>query len=245
MEIRHLRLIKVLAEEGGITKSLDKLFLTQSAVSHQLKDIEERLGAKIFYRSKNQWILTDEGRILYNSAKSILEELDQALHQIKELKNGEKGTIRISTECYTSYHWLPAFMQNISLLYPNIDIKIVIEATHKPLQKLLENELDVAITSDPIEDKILKYIELFKDEMWAIVSSEHPFASKKFIAAEDFQDQTLIIHSYPLETVTVYQHFLKDTAIMPKQIIAIPLTEVALEMVKAKMGITCMPLWAM
>jgi LysR family transcriptional regulator, regulator for metE and metH len=245
MEIRHLKLIKVLAEEGGITKSLEKLFLTQSAVSHQLRDIEQRLGTKIFYRAKNQWQLTEEGKILYNTANNILSEMDNALNQIKDLKNGEAGTIRISTECYTSYHWLPSFMQNISILYPNLDIKIVIEATHKPLQKLMENELDVAITSDPLDDKSLKYIELFKDEMWAVVSEEHPWSTRKYVTADDFSNEILIIHSYPLETVTVYQHFLKDYDKMPKQILAIPLTEVALEMVKAKMGVTCMPLWAL
>jgi len=131
------------------------------------------------------------------------------------------------------------------ILYPNLEIKIIIEATHKPLEKLLANELDVAITSDPASDKSIKYVELFKDEVIAIVQKENGLAHKKYLNATDFSDQTLIIHSYPMETITVYQHFLKDQKVHPKNIIAIPLTEVALEMVKSDRGIMTLPGWAL
>jgi LysR family transcriptional regulator, regulator for metE and metH len=245
MEIRHLRLIKTVADEKGISKSLDKLFLTQSAVSHQLRDIEERLGVKIFNRTKNQWILTEEGKILYATAKKVLAEIDQATNLINHMRAGHAGSIRISTECLTTYHWLPAFMLRMKVLYPSLEIKIVMEATHKPLQKLLDSELDLGITTDPWDDKSIKYIELFKDEVMAVMSYKHPLASKKFLTAEDFSEETLIIHSYPLDTVTVHQHFLKKQKIQPKQIIAMPLTEGALEMAKAGMGIFTMPQWAL
>jgi len=245
MEIRHLRLIKTVAEEKGITRSLDKLFLTQSAVSHQLRDIEERIGCKIFYRSKNQWLLTSEGKILYDTAVRILSELDQAMDKVSGMREGHVGTIRISTGCYTSYHWLPAFLTRMKVLYPKLDVQIVVEATHRPLQNLLDNVLDLEITSDPADDKSLKYIELFKDEVMAVISVNDEASRKKFLSAEDFKTQSLIIYSYPLESVSVYQHFLKEQKIMPKEIIAIPLTEVALEMVKAGMGIMTMPKWAL
>lgn len=250
METRHLRLIKILAERGGITKSLDKLYLTQSAVSHQLKDIEDRLGTKIFIRGKNhrgrdQWKLTDEGEVLYRTAVKVLNEIDSALVDIQELKNGHQGTIRISTECYTVYHWLPSFTRKMNLLYPKLDIQIKMEATHKPLPKLLENDLDVALTSDPIDDKRLRYFELFRDEVFAVVSPTHAWSEKKYVTAADFASEKLIIHSYPLESVTVYEHFLKPSKQTPSQITAVPLTEATLELVKAEMGVTCMPMWAL
>jgi LysR family transcriptional regulator for metE and metH len=238
-------MIKTIADEKGITRSLDKLFLTQSAVSHQLRDIEERLGVKLFYRTKNQWILTEEGKILYDTATKVLTEIDLANEKINDLRIGHAGTIRISTECYTSYHWLPAFMVKMKLLYPGLDVKIVMEATHKPLQKLLDNELDLGITSDPWPDKSIKYIELFKDEVMAVLPAGHFLVNKKYLTADDIAGQTLIIHSYPLDTVTVYQHFLKQQQKEPGNIMAIPLTEVALEMVKAGMGIMTMPKWAL
>jgi len=245
MEIRHLNLIKTIAEEKGITKSLDKLFLTQSAVSHQLRDIEERIGVKIFYRTKNQWLLTEEGKILYDTAVVILGELNTAMEKVNDMRGGHVGSIRLSTECYTSYHWLPSFLTKMRVLYPKLEVKIVIEATHKPLEKLLQNELDIGITSDPGIDKSIKYIELFRDEVIAIVHKDSPLAQKKYLTPIDFATQTLIIHSYPLETVTVYQHFLKEQKVQPKQIIAVPLTEVALEMVKSGMGIMTLPAWAL
>ncbi len=245
MELRHLRLVQILADEGGITKSLERLYLTQSAVSHQLKDIEERLGTKLFFRSKNEWRLTEEGKVIYETARIVLAEVDRAKAAIAAMKDGQVGTIRLSTECYTTYHWFPSFMQKMRLLYPNLTIRIVMEATHQPLQKLLENELDVALTSDPIADKSILYTELFQDEVLAVVSAAHPWARKKHVTAEDFATENLIIHSYPLETVTVYEHFLKKAGVTPQQITAIPLTEVSLEMVKAGMGVTCMALWAL
>src|SRR5579859_5139196 len=106
MEIRHLNLIKTIAEEKGITRSQGKLFLTQSAISHQLKDIEGRIGVKIFYRTKNQWLLTEEGKVLYDAAVAVLGELETAMEKVNAMRGGHAGSIRISTECYTSYHWL-------------------------------------------------------------------------------------------------------------------------------------------
>ena len=182
---------------------------------------------------------------MYDTATKVLNEIDQANERINDLRIGHAGAIRISTECYTSYHWLPAFMVKMKLLYPKLDVQIVMEATHKPLQKLLDNELDVGITSDPRPDKSIKYIELFKDEVMAVVPAGHALIEKKHLNADDIIKQVLIIHSYPLDTVTVYQHFLKPQQKEPGQIIAVPLTEVALEMVKAGMGIMTMPLWAL
>src|SRR5258708_4867382 len=245
MDIRHLRLIKTIADEKGITRSLDKLFLTQSAVSHQLKDIEGRLGVKIFSRTKNQWLLTEEGKILYEHETKVLAEIEQAIGKINHMREGHAGVIRLSTECLTTYHWLPAFMVRMKLLYPNLEVKIVMEATHKPLQKLLNNELDLGITTDPWDDKSIRYVELFKDEVMAVLPAGHPLAAKKYLTEEDFKEETLIIHSYPLETVTVHQHFLRQKKVQPKQIIAMPITEGALEMVKAGMGILTMPRWAL
>lgn len=241
METRHLRLIKTIADEQGITKSLDKLFLTQSAVSHQLRDIEERLGTKIFYRKKNQWILTEEGKVLYRTAEIVLDEIERASERINQLRQGHEGTIRLSAECLTTYNWLPAFMVKMKVLYPRLELKMIMEASEKPLQKLLDNELDLGITTDPIQDKGIKYIELFRDEVVAVLPADHPSAQKKFLTEKDFSDETLIIYSYPIDHISVYRNFLKPKKIEPKETIAMPLTEAALEMVKAGMGILTRP----
>lgn len=157
---------------------------------------------------------------------------------------GEIGEIRISTECYSSYHWLPAVLKQFHLLYPNIELKIVTEATHYPLQKLQGNVIDIAITSDPLKNENISYIELFQDEMVMVVSENHHWAGKKFVIADDFLEEHLLIHSLPLETVTVHQFLLAPANITPKKITPLPLTEASLEMVKADMGVMAMAKWA-
>jgi LysR family transcriptional regulator for metE and metH len=245
MEIRHLRLIQAIVEEGGITRAIDRLHLTQSALSYQLKEAEHQLGTKIFLRAGKKLILTPAGEKIYATARDILAQLEDTQKQIQKLVFGEIGEIRLSTECYSSYHWLPSVIRQFQLLYPNIDVKIVMEATHYPLQKLLSGDLDIAITSDPVDNHQFKYIELFQDEMQAIVPDTHPWAKKKFVTAHDFADQHLLIHSFPLETVTVHQFVLKPAGVTPRKITALPLTEATIEMVKADMGVLVMAKWAL
>jgi LysR family transcriptional regulator, regulator for metE and metH len=245
MEIRHLKLVKAIVEEGSITKAIDKLHLTQSALSHQLKEAEYQLGTKIFLRQNKKLILTKAGEKLYETANEVLIKLSETEREIQKMVFGEFGEIRISTECYSSYHWLPAVMKQFQMLYPNIELKIVMEATHYPLQKLLANVLDIAIVSDPIKDENIKYIELFQDEMVMVVSENHAWTNKKFVVAEDFLNEHLLIHSLPLETVTIHQFFLAPANITPKKITPLPLTEASIEMVKADMGIMAMAKWAL
>jgi LysR family transcriptional regulator, regulator for metE and metH len=244
MEIRHLRLIKSIVEEGSITKAIDKLHLTQSALSHQLKEAEYQLGTKIFLRQNKKLVLTKAGEKLYRTATEILEKLEDTKREIKSMVFGEIGEIRISTECYSSYHWLPSVLKQFHLLYPNIELKIVMEATHYPLQKLLKNELDIAIVSDPIKNDNIHYLELFQDEMVMIVSESHNWTAKKYVVAKDFETEHLFIHSLPLETVTVHQLLLAPANISPRKITPLPLTEASIEMVKADMGIMAMANWA-
>jgi LysR family transcriptional regulator for metE and metH len=245
MEIRHLRLIKAIVEEGSITKAIDKLHLTQSALSHQLKEAEYQLGTKIFLRTNKKLILTKAGEKLYEVANDILDKLSETELQIKQMVFGEFGEIRISTECFSSYHWLPSVLKQFHHLYPNVELKIVTEATHYPLQKLLDNLIDVGIVSDQIKDDRINYLELFQDEVMMAVSENHPWTNKKYVVAEDFANEHLIIHSLPMETVTIHQMILAPAKITPKKITALPLTEASIEMVKADMGVMSMAKWAL
>jgi LysR family transcriptional regulator for metE and metH len=244
MEIRHLRLIKEIVEQGSIAKAIDKLHLTQSALSHQLKEFEYQLGTKIFLRDNRKLTLTKVGVKVYQTAIEVLAKIEGTANEIRALTSGETGEFRISTECYSSYHWLPSVMKKFQGLYPNVELKIVMEATHYPLQKLLDDALDLAIITDTLNDKKLRYLELFQDEMVMLVPENHPWATKKFVVAADFLNEHLLIHSFPLETVTVFQSLLAPANITPKKITALPLTEASIEMVKADMGIMSIAKWA-
>ncbi len=244
MEIRQLRLIKAIAEEGSITKAVEKLHLTQSALSHQLREAEYQLGTQLFHRINKKMVLTKAGEMLYQTAVDVIAKLDTAEFGLKKMLFGETGEIKISTECYTSYHWLPALMKRFHLIYPNVELKIIMEATHYPLQKLLTGQLDLAITSDPLKDDNIAYTQLFKDEMVAIAPASHPWAKKKYLVAADFATENLIIHSLPLETVTVYQYLLQPAGVSPAKLTILPLTEASVELVKAEMGVMVMARWA-
>ena len=245
MEIRYLRLIKAIVEEGSITRAMDVLHLSQSALSYQLKEAELQVGTLVFYRRNKKLILTPVGKKLYAMANKVLKELDIAESEIKKMMNGENGIIRISTECYTSYHWLPAVLKKFSNEFPNVEIEIVFEATHRPIEKLIEGELDLAITSNPEHIEQVEFIQLFSDEMLAIVSNQHPWAKRDYVEAEDFQDVTLIIHSLPLDTVSIFRTQLTPKGIDPKKLIVLPLTEASIELVKANMGVIVLANWAL
>ncbi len=245
MDIKYFKLIKTIVEEGSIANSSHKLFLTQSALSHQLKDLERQLGVKVFHRTRNKWQLTEEGNELYKTACDVLSSIDKGLKNIQQLRTGSGGTIKVSTECYSFYRGLASFIQKMGILYPDITVELILEATHQPITKLLSNDIDIAIVTDEPNSKALLSRLIYEDEIFAIMHKEHPFADHAFLEASRFSDITLIIHSFPLETVSVYQQFLKPNHTMPSKIEAIPLTEVALEMVEANMGVICMPKWAL
>ncbi len=245
MEIKYFRLIKTIAEEGSIANSAEKLFLTQSALSHQLRELEERLGFKVFLRTRNKWELTDEGVELHKLGNTILESIEKGFRNIEHLRTGSSGTVKVSTECYSFYQGLSAFIQKMGLLYPDINVDLILEATHQPISKILSNDIDIAIITSKPEHETLSSIEIYEDEIFAIMHRENTLNKADFLEANDFSGTHLIIHSFPLETVSVYDQFLKPNKITPLKISAIPLTEVALEMVNANMGIMCMPKWAL
>ncbi|WP_240315462.1 LysR family transcriptional regulator [Aquimarina longa] len=244
MDVKYFRLVKTIADEGSIANSSDKLFLTQSALSHQLKELEAQLGFKVFHRTRNKWRLTEEGDELYRLGKDVLERIDVGFKNIHNIRTGSVGRIKVSTECYSFYQGVPRFIQKMGALYPEIEVDLVLEATHQPISKVLSHDIDIAIVTSKPKNHLLSSVEVFEDEIFTIMHQENKLSGEEFLNASHFSDIHLIIHSFPLETVSVYKQFLKSHNILPFKISAVPLTEVALEMVKANMGVICMPKWA-
>ncbi|MFH6985529.1 LysR family transcriptional regulator [Marinoscillum luteum] len=245
MELKHFRLIKAIADEGNIANSAERLFLTQSALSHQLRSVEENLGVKIFIRNRKEWELTEEGQELYHLATSVLNSVDKKLMQIKHFSQSTGGNIKAGSECYSFYLLFPSFLQRMSALYPQISIDLNFDATHQPLSKLLSYEVDIAMVTRQPGLESLSSVEVLQDELFAVMHKENPLSQREYLEARDFTDQHLLIHSFPLETVSVYETYLKPNDVLPKKISAIPLTEVSLEMINANMGITCIPKWTL
>ena len=243
MELKYFRLIKSIAEEGSIANSSDRLFLTQSALSHQLRGLEERLGFKVFYRTRNKWKLTQEGEELYKLANKIFSSIDEGFKTIESIKAGSKGHIKLSAECQSFFHAIPSFIQKMGLLYPEIDIEVSLGTTHQTISQALSGSIDIAIVTAQPNAEELASIPVYKDEIYAVIHQEHRLNSLEYVDASHFSDVHLLINSFPLESVAVYDQFLKPNKITPMKITAIPFTEITLSMIEANMGIMCAPKW--
>lgn len=243
MEIRHLKLIREVAETRSLSKAKDALFLSQSALSHQLKEIEGQLGTQLFHRVNKQLILTTAGKMVLESAERVLTDLEKTELSIKRYVSGQTGTIRLATQCYTCYHWLPTLLKDYKREFPNVEIEILHNNGSEVEHQVQNGEIDVAVIYESEDLASLNYVELFQDEMYALVPSDHPWAKKKFVEAHDFSDQQVIIHSYPLESVSLFSQVLIPEGVKPKNVLQVQVTEAIIEMVKAGLGVNVMAKW--
>ncbi|MFO7445494.1 MAG: LysR family transcriptional regulator [Ignavibacteriaceae bacterium] len=244
MEIRHLKLVEAVASEGSLTSAAKNLFVTQSALSHQLKEIEDKFGTPLFRRINKKMVLTRAGERVLKSARIVLDELEKTEREIKTYLSGESGLIRLSTECYTCYHWLPPLLKTFNKQYPNVEIKIISEATRYPDRHLLSGRLDLAIDSTVKKNTSLKYRRLFDDELVAVMPKDHPLAARKFLVAKDFAAENYITYTDTIEESTVFEKVLIPASIKPLRTTKILITEAIIEMVKAELGITTLARWA-
>src|SRR6266436_1002858 len=162
LEVRHLKLLVTVAQEGSVTEAGKRLHLTQSALSHQLRDAEEKLGTALFLRLGRKMVLTPAGERLIVCARRVLDELSNTEVQIEGLNGGARGEIRLSTECYTCYHWLPPVLQKFHTKFSKVEVNIVASATSDPAAALLEGKLDVAIISCPPREESTLINKLLK-----------------------------------------------------------------------------------
>jgi len=244
LEVRHLKLVETVAKEGGLTKAANRLHVTQSALSHQLRDIEDKLGAPLFLRLNKKMVLTQAGERLLSSAPVVLDELKRAEEDIKQIALHREGILRISTECYTCYHWLPPVLKPFNREFPRVEVRIVAEATRRPIEALLGGRLDLAVTSARTRNQKLMFKPLFKDELVAIVSPDHHLASRSSVSAKDFASENLLVYALAKEDLTIYQKVLIPAGVAPKHVSRVELTEAIVEMVKAGLGVGVMARWA-
>lgn len=226
-----------------MTRAATLLHLTQPALSHQLADLERQLGAALFRRTPRGMSLTPAGERLLNSADAVLAELESVERDLQAGRN-ERAFLRISTECYTCYHWLPGVIRRFQTRFPQVDVRVAVEATREPLAALTEGKIDVAIVTEAPKARAFDCRPLFEDELVAIVGPRHRLAGKAWLGANDFASETLITYSIPLEQMTVYQQVMKPAGVVPARTCPIELTEAVIEMVKAGLGIAVLARWA-
>jgi LysR family transcriptional regulator, regulator for metE and metH len=242
--VQQLKIVYEIKSLGSMTKASEKLLLSQSALSHQIKDLEFTIGKNVFNRIGRKLILIEIGNEIYQSSEKIIEELKKLDSNINKLINEDSGIIKISTECYSSYNWLPKIAVDFGVKFPNSQVKIITEATVNTSKYLNTGELDIAITSRKnIENNNYKYTKIFDDKLVVLVPKNNLLSSLKKIKVADFKEQTLLVYDVLDNDLDIFQKILIPSNCTPKKIIKLPLTEIILEMVRVNLGITVMANW--
>lgn len=243
MEVRHFKLVIAIAETGTVTRAAEKLYLTQSALSHQLKELETELGCQIFTRINRKLILTPSGKSFLNASYLITNEIQKLQQEMKKIVTGESGRIRLVTESSTCYHWLPRVLRQYQEHFPNVEVQLNTNDVNQYLDLLLTGKVDVAIIHRKKADKNIHYIELFEDEVVALISPGDALSLKKFLEPEDFRSVTYITHSRQFDQSAFFESFLKPNKVTPKKVVYIQLTEAVVGMVKEGLGVAVMANW--
>ena len=243
IEVRHLRLVSAVADLGSLTRAGDRLHLTQSALSHQLRDIESRLGAALFLRVGKRLVLTPAGEWLFATARDVLDRLDRTEQDIHQMGKARAGMLRLTTECYTCYHWLPPLLVRYRKRFPQVEVRIDVGATGRPLEMLLAGKLDLAIMSTPVRDRRLVSRPVFDDELVVVAARNHRFAKQTHVRLSDLRDETLYVYP-PKEESRVLQVVLVPSGHVPARVEEVMLTESIAELVKVGLGVSVLARWA-
>lgn len=242
IEVRHLRIVDWVSRTGSVSRAAERLHLTQPAVSHALRDLEDRLGVTLYERQTRRMVATAEGQRLLESAGRILDELRGLEHELGEFREGHRGLIRLSTGCYTCYYWLPRLLAAFSESWPGVDVELRPEATDDPLAALLSGQLDVAVVQGSVDDPRLASERLFDDELVVATAPCHRFARRPFVAAADFEGEVVVIHSRP-ETTYLLSDVLGPAGVAPARVLQLRLTQAVVEAVAAGLGVTAAARW--
>jgi LysR family transcriptional regulator for metE and metH len=244
LEIRHLQLVAGIADAGSMTAAADRLCLTQSALSHQLRDIEGRVGTPFFVRMGRRMVLTAAGRRVLETARRVIGDLERAETDLRRLAGHTDGSIRVCTECNTGYHWLGALLTSFRRKHPRVSVHVAAEATGDPVNALLDGHVDLAILINPAPDKRLRLRPLFGDEMVAIVAKSDPLAKRRWIGPEDLAAQHLLLYSSRPDDSFVIRRLLRPAGLTPARVSFIMLTEAMIELARAGTGVGILPRWS-
>ena len=241
LELRHLRMLDALVESGNLSRAAQRLHLTQSAISHQVKQIEDYYGAPLFERKTQPLRLTAAGRRLHELAGGVLAQVAEAERDIVRIVEGQAGRLRVAVECHTCFEWLMPAMDVFREHWPEIELDLVSGFHADPLVLLREDRADLVVLSEYSKSD-MAYHPLFCFEIVCIVSSLHPLACKEYLMPKDFAEETLITYPVPEEMLDIMR-YLKPRGIEPKKRTA-ELTVAILQLVASGRGIAAMPNWA-
>ncbi|MEQ6292106.1 LysR family transcriptional regulator [Vogesella sp. GCM10023246] len=243
LELRHLKTLLALAETGSVSQAAKRVFLTQSALSHQLKALEAHYGLPLFERKTQPLRFTPAGERLLTLAREVGAHLAAAERDIARLREGEAGELRIAVECHTCFDWLMPAMDGFRRHWPAVELDIVSGFHTDPVGLLLTRRADLAITSEAEPLDGISYQPLFAYEMVVIMANDHPLAGKSVWQAEDFAVETLIQYPVPDAMLDLVRKVLKPAGVNPARRTS-ELTIAIIQLVASRRGVAALPYWA-
>jgi LysR family transcriptional regulator for metE and metH len=245
IELRHLRTLAMLRETGSLVEAAERLFLTQSALSHQLKDLEERLGCSLYGRKTRPPQFTSAGRRLLELADEVLPMVRNAERDVARLVGGEAGRLHICIECHSCFQWLVPCMDRYRGAWPEVELDLTGGFSFAPLPALARGEIDLVVTSDPLDLQGIVYRPLFQYEALLAVSRQHRLAARRFVLAEDLAEEVLITYPVERDRLDVFTRFLDPADVEPASLRTAELTAMTVQLVASGRGVTCLPNWAL
>jgi LysR family transcriptional regulator for metE and metH len=244
LEIRHLKSLKAISETGKLGLAAERVFLTQSAISHQIRALETHYDIVLFQRSAQGLRFTPAGQRLLDLANELLPLIEKSERDLIRLKSDQSGELRIVLECHTCFDWLTPVMDAFRRAWPEVEIDLVAGFHSDPWHLLHEGKADVVIGGLPATDKLrdLEHLPLFKFEIMAVLPTDHSLRNKARLLAEDFSDETLITYPVPEERIDVIRQVLKPANIQFNRRTA-ELTIAIMQLVASRRGLAALPSW--
>lgn len=243
LEFRHLRSIRAIHEQGGLARAAEVMNITQSALSHQIKALEEQVGMQLFLRRSKPLKLSKAGHKLLLLANSVLPQVSALEADLLSIQDGTSGRMHIAIECHACFEWLFPVLEDFRKNWAPVDVDIRPGLSFDALPALQREEVDVVISSDPEDLEGITFIPLFDYAPTFICAREHPLAERDFITAEDFRDQTLITYPVDKTRLDIFSQLLIPAKIEPAHIRQAELTAVIVLLVASGRGISVLPDW--
>ncbi len=243
IEHGHLRIFDALERHGTLTEAARALCLSQSALSHQIRELEKRAGLALWEKQGRNLRLTRAGRLMLETAQQVLPVLQQAELTLKAYAEGRQGNLRIGVECYPCYEWLTGVVGEFLLQMPEVDIDIINKFRFSGLDGLLSQHIDLLVTPDPVRNDQLWYEAIAEYELVLVVSVDHALAGRKTVTPQMLVNETLLSFPVPLERLDVMTRFFRPAGMEPAKLRELESLELMLQLVALGRGVCVLPEW--
>ncbi len=245
LEFRHLRTIRAIHQAGGVGKAAQLLNITQSALSHQLKGLEDQAGVELFVRRTKPLKLSAAGMKLLRLAEEVLPRIEALDEEFRALRAGKSGRLHIAIECHACFEWLFPVLERFRHAWPDVDIDIRPGLAFDALPALRREEVDLVISADPEEMQDTLFTPLFDYEPRLVAAHGHRMAAHDHVTAQDFRDEVLITYPVDRARLDVFTGLLTPAKVEPRSIRQVELTAVILLLVASGRGVAVLPDWVL